>query len=104
MYDCSSVVRDACKPHAVVREHVHIVLGVLAELRAPGILQPRLEPREDRRALELLRRAGVAMRKRNIRRGARFDRERQPHQFRFHGIEARGLRVERHERGGRNFR
>ena len=94
------VVRHAAKPNAVIGEHVLIVLEILAELRSVRILEPG--PQQSERALhaELLRRAGIVVRERQIRRPPRLDAKGHAHQLRGQRVEAGGLGVERGQRGG----
>ena len=60
------VVRDAAQREAVVGEHVLVVLEVLPELLLRRIGEPRREARQRRGTVELVRRAGVAMRERDV--------------------------------------
>ncbi len=88
---------DAAELDAVVREHVRVVLQVMADFRRRA-LEPRLEPREHALAVQLIRRAGVAVREREVGGLARRDRERDADELGFHVVEAGGLGVERDER------
>ena len=67
------VVRDAAQGHAVVGEHMLVILEVLPELSRPGILQPGAQQLEGARDAELLGHAGAAVRKRQVGGAARFD-------------------------------
>ena len=75
---------------AVVREDVRVVLQVMADLRRRA-LEPRLEPLEHGLAIQLLGRAGIAMRERNVGGLAGRDRERDAHQLGAHVGQARRL-------------
>ncbi len=94
------VVGDAAHRDAVVGEHVAVVLRVLAQLRALRVLEPGLEPRERALAVELVGRAGIAVRERHVARLARLDAEGKAHELGRHRVEARGLGVEAGEPGG----
>ena len=60
------VVAHAAQRDAVVGEHVHVVLHVLPDLGAGRILQPGLQARQRGIEGQLLRRAGVAVRQRQV--------------------------------------
>jgi hypothetical protein len=61
------VVLDAVQRDAVVREHLRVVLQVLADLLAVGRFEPRLQAREHVVERQLLGQIGPAMRDRQIR-------------------------------------
>ena len=94
------VVRDAAEPDAVIGEHVLVVLEVLPELRGMPVLEPWPEPRQDFVEVELLRRASVAMRERQIGGVPGLDRERDADQPRLQRVETGRFGVDRYQRGG----
>ena len=57
------VVHDAAQLHAVIGEHVAVVLQVLAELRFGRILQPGLHALQHQLARQLLGRVRIAVRR-----------------------------------------
>ena len=69
------VVGDAAYRDAMARQHAHVVLEVLADLRALRILQQRFQRGEHRLDAELLRRAGVGVGAGHVGRLARRHRE-----------------------------
>src|SRR5665213_1836624 len=93
------VVRDAGELDAVVGEHVLVVLDILPDLGARCIGEPRRQVGEHAREVELVGRAGVAMRERDVARVAGRHGERQPDDLRLHRVEARRFGVEAHEIG-----
>ena len=62
------VVHHAAQRHAVIGEHVLIVLEVLAELGLICVLEPGPQQSQGAFHAQLRRRAGVVVRKRQIRR------------------------------------
>ena len=85
--------------HAVVGEHVHVVLQVLADLAVVRALEPRLQLVERLLERQLVRRSGVAMRQRDVAGLERLDRQRQADQARGQRIERRRLGVDRRQVG-----
>ena len=83
-----------------LREHVRVVLEVMADLGVLLRLEQRLELREARVAIELVGRAGVVVPQRQIGRVARRDGERHADDLRLHVFEAGGLGVEGEQLGG----
>ena len=90
---------DAAQRDAVVREDVRVVFQMVADLRRRA-LEPRLEPREHGLAVQLIGRAGIAMRERNVGGLAGRDRQRDADELGAHVGQARRLGVERDERRG----
>ena len=93
------VVGQPGERDAVVGEHVRVVLEVGAHLGQRGILEQRLERRERGLERQLVGRAGVVVRERDVRGLARRHREAHAHDARGHRVEAGGLGVEGGERG-----
>ncbi len=93
------VVHDALQGDAMVGEDVHVVLEVLAELGLGRIFQPGAHLFQHVFALELVRRAGIAVRQRNVGALARFDRQRNAHHLRRHRIERRRFGIDRRQCG-----
>ena len=60
------VVAHAGELDAVVRQHVRVVLEMMADLAALRILEQRLQCREHLVAIELLGRAGVVVLQRHV--------------------------------------
>ena len=93
------VVRDAAKHETVVREHVLVVLDVLAHFLARRVREPRREARERLGERQLVGHARIAVRERDVARDPGLDRERQPDELRSHRIEAGRLGIEADELG-----
>ena len=79
---------------AVVHQHVHVVLAVLADLGLRRILQQRLERAKHGIKLELLRHTHIGMTQRHIGRLARLDGERHADQLGALSIDAGGFGIE----------
>ena len=94
------VVAHAGEFDAAALQHVCVVLQVMADLPALRVLEQRLQPRERRRPVELVRRAGVVVRERQVGGLAGLDAERDADDLGFHVVEAGGLGVEGEEVGG----
>ncbi len=93
------VVRDARQANSVVREHVHVVLQVLAHLAVVRALEPRFQCVQRLLERQLLRRPRVAVRQRDVAGLERFDRQRQADQSRRERIERCRLGVDAREFG-----
>ena len=92
------VVDVAAHVDAERGEDVAVVLGVVADLGRRRVLEPRPQARDDGLDRELVGRAGVAVRDRDVARLARRDREREADQAGADRVERIGLDVERGER------
>ena len=80
-------MRDAGQPQAVVGEHVHVVLQVLADLAMVRALEPRPQRGKRRVEVKLFGHAGIAVRERDVAGLQRLDRQRDADQARRHRIE-----------------
>ena len=85
---CHTAKRDA-----VVGQHVAVVLEVLADLGVVGF-EPALQPRQRLVEGQLVRRAGVAVRQRDVAGVAGLGAQRDADQLGGHGVEAGGLGVD----------
>ena len=93
------VVEDAREPDAVVGEDMTVVFEVLADDFRRGVFQNRTQLVQCGGAVELFRRAGVAVRQRQVGGNTCLGSKRDADQFGLHGVEARGFGVERKARG-----
>ena len=84
---------------AVVGENVRVVLEMVTELGALGILKNRLERSEHAITIELLRRARVVVVQGHVGGHARLDAERHPDNLGAHIVKAGRLRIERKQPG-----
>ena len=84
---------------AGVRQHVGVVLEVVPDLAARGILENGLERREHALAIELFRRAGIRVAQGYVGGHARLDAPGHADDFRLHVVEAGGLGVEGEQLG-----
>ena len=92
------VVLDPFQTDAVVLEHVHVVLEVLAKLAMLITFKPGLELVEHGRAIKLLRHPGIGMGERDIAGTAGLNGQRNTDQLRHHRIQRRGLSINRRQR------
>gem|GEM_PF-7128087 len=88
------VESQAAQLDAVVHQHVHVVLAVLADLRPGLVLEQRFERGEYGIAVKLLRHAHVAVAQRHVGGLAWLDGKGDADQFGALGVEAGGLGVE----------
>ena len=88
------VMFDAAHRDAVVAQHMHVVLQVLADLAMRLAAQPTGQALQHRLARQLIGCTGITMRKRHIAGSARLDRKRQPDDLGGHRVERGGLGVE----------
>jgi hypothetical protein len=93
------VMRDAPQLDPVIREHVLVVLDVLADLALRRIGKPRFEARKRRIERQLIGRTRIPVRERYVARAPRLDREREADDPRLHRIGARRFRVEHDQLG-----
>ena len=94
------VVHIALRLDAVVGKHMAVVFDVLAQLGVQRAFQPGFEHRQHVFTWQLLRRAGVAVRQRNIGRLARHHAQADAHNLGAHFVQGRGLGVHGHQVGG----
>ncbi len=92
---------DAAQRDAMVHEDVRVVLQMMPDLRCRA-LEPRPEALEHGFAVQLIGRAGVTMRERNVSGFAGRDGQRNADELGAHVGQARRLRVERDERRSRD--
>ena len=88
------VVFHAPQFDVVVAQHVGVVLEVVAELRASGVLEQRLQSAEDPAAIELVRRTGTGVRERHVSGATGLHTERDADDFRLHVVERSRLGIE----------
>ena len=94
------VVRDPGHRDAVVREHAHVVLEVVADLAPVRILEEGAQRAQHPALVELVRSAGIAVRERHVRPFTGRDRESDSDHPRVHVVEAGGFGVEGEGLGG----
>src|SRR5215470_1078874 len=82
------VVTHSAHADPVIGENVHLVLDVMPDLKPGWVLQPGFEPSQCCSKGKLLRRAGIAMRERDINGVVRFSRERYANELGCHRIDA----------------
>ncbi len=92
------VFGDARQADAFVGEHVGVVLGVMQQLGARGVFQPRTQPCQHLVLGQLRGAVRAAVRDRDIAGHARRHRHRQADQFGLHLVQRGGLRIHRHQR------
>ncbi|MNQ43593.1 hypothetical protein D3C85_573280 [compost metagenome] len=91
------VVGNARKLDAFVGEYMRVVLGVMQQLGARGVFQPRLQTRQHLGLGQLRCAVRPPMRHRNVASHARFHRQRQANQPGLHLIQRGSLGVQRHQ-------
>ena len=95
------VVALAAQRDAVIGEHVHVEFHVRADLGVARVLEQRAQRGEHALALELLRRAGIAVRQRHVRAAPGLGAERDADDLCPHVIEPGGLGIEGEQRRAR---